>query len=63
MSGIENNKSETLKKTENVENKKITRDELKRFEKWADASDEVLDAIRDFMYQFALITIKSRSYG
>ncbi len=62
MSGIENYNSETLKKTKNVDNKKITREELRRFEKWANASDEVLDSLTDFIYQFALIILKSKSY-
>ena len=62
MSGNEKYNSETLKKTKNVENKKITREELRRFENWANASDEVLDSLRDFIYQFALIILKSKSY-
>jgi hypothetical protein len=62
MSGNENYNSETLKKTKNVDNKKITREELRRFEKWSNASDEALDSLRDFIYQFALITLKSKSY-
>ncbi len=38
---------------------KITREELKKFEKFKNHSETELDAIRDTMYQFALILLKT----
>jgi hypothetical protein len=41
---------------------KITREELKKFEKFKNHSETELDAIRDYMYQFALILLKTKRY-
>jgi hypothetical protein len=41
---------------------KITREELKKFEKFKNHSETELDAIRDNMYQFALILLKTKRY-
>jgi hypothetical protein len=41
---------------------KITREELKKFEKFKNHSETELDAIRDTMYQFALILLKTKHY-
>lgn len=41
---------------------KITREELKKFEKFKNYSETDLDAIRDTMYQFALIILKTKRY-
>lgn len=41
---------------------KITRKELKKFEKFKNYSETDLDAIRDTMYQFALILLKTKRY-
>ena len=41
---------------------KITREELKKFEKFKNYSETDLDAIRDTMYQFALILLKTKRY-
>ena len=41
---------------------KITREELKKFEKFKNYSETELDAIRDALYQYALILLKLRSY-
>ena len=42
---------------------KITREELKNFEKFKNHSETELDAIRDTLYQFALILLKTKRYG
>lgn len=39
---------------------KITREELKKFEKFKNHSESELDAIRDTLYQFALILLKTK---
>ena len=44
------------------QNFKITRKELKKFEKFKSYSETDLDAIRDTMYQFALILLKTKRY-
>ena len=41
---------------------KITREELKKFDKFKNYSETDLDAIRDTMYQFALILLKIKRY-
>jgi hypothetical protein len=41
---------------------KITREELKKFEKFKNHSETELDAIRDTMYQFALILLKTKHH-
>jgi hypothetical protein len=41
---------------------KITREELKKFEKFKNHSETELDAIRDNMYQFALILLKTNHH-
>lgn len=41
---------------------KITREELKKFDKFKNYSETDLDAIRDAMYQFALILLKTKRY-
>lgn len=41
---------------------KITREELKKFEKFKNYSETDLDAIRNTMYQFALILLKTKRY-
>lgn len=41
---------------------KITREELKKFDKFKNYSETDLDAIRDTMYQFALILLKTKLY-
>ena len=41
---------------------KITREELKKFDKFKNHSETELDAIRDTMYQFALILLKRKHY-
>ena len=41
---------------------KITREELKKFEKFKNHSETELDAIRDNMYQFALILLKTKRH-
>jgi hypothetical protein len=41
---------------------KITREELKKFEKFKNHSETELDAIRDTMYQFALILLKTKRH-
>jgi hypothetical protein len=41
---------------------KITREELKKFEKFKNYSETDLDAIRDTVYQFALILLKTKRY-
>jgi hypothetical protein len=41
---------------------KITREELKKFEKFKNHSETELDAIRDIMYQFALILLKTKRH-
>lgn len=41
---------------------KITREELKKFEKFRNYSDKELDAIRDTLYQFALILLKAKHH-
>lgn len=41
---------------------KITREELKKFEKFKNNSETELDAIRDTMYQFALILLKTKRH-
>ncbi len=53
-----------LKTKENVKQKifdnKITREELKRFEKWETASDEVLDSIIELMYNYSLLLLNCK---
>jgi hypothetical protein len=55
-----------LKQQENVKQKttdyKITREELKKFEKFKNYSETELDAMRDTMYQYALILLKTKRY-
>jgi hypothetical protein len=41
---------------------KITREELKKFEKFKNHSENELDAIRDTLYQYALILLKTKRY-
>ena len=41
---------------------KITREELKKFDKFKNYSETDLDGIRDTMYQFALILLKTKRY-
>jgi hypothetical protein len=41
---------------------KITREEIKKFEKFKKHSETELDAIRDTIYQFALILLKTKRY-
>jgi len=41
---------------------KITREELKKFEKFKNHSETELDAIRDTMYQYSLILLKTKRY-
>lgn len=41
---------------------KITREELKKFDKFKNYSETDLDAIRDTMYQFALILLNTKRY-
>lgn len=41
---------------------KITREELKKFDKFKNLSKTELDAIRDTMYQFALILLNTKRY-
>ena len=41
---------------------KITREELKKFDKFKNHSETELDAIRDTMYQFALILLKTKHH-
>ena len=41
---------------------KITREELKKFDKFKNYSETDLDVIRDTMYQFALILLKTNRY-
>lgn len=41
---------------------KITREELKKFDKFKNYSETDLDAIRDAIYQFALILLKTKRY-
>ena len=41
---------------------KITREELKKFDKFKNYSETDLDARRDTMYQFALILLKTKRY-
>ena len=41
---------------------KITREELKKFEKFKNHSKTELDAIRDTIYQYALILLKTKRY-
>jgi hypothetical protein len=41
---------------------KITREELKKFDKFKNYSETELDAIRDTMYQYALILLKTKCY-
>ena len=41
---------------------KITREELKKFEKFKNHSETELDAIRYTMYQFALILLKTKRH-
>ena len=41
---------------------KITREELLKFEKFKKYSISELDAIRDTLYQFALILLNRKSY-
>ncbi len=55
-----------LKQQQNVKQQrqdyKITREELKKFDKFKNYSETDLDAIRDTMYQFALILLKTKRY-
>lgn len=55
-----------LNQQENVKQEKkefkITREELKKFEKFKNHSEPELDAIRDTLYQFALILLKTKHY-
>ena len=55
-----------LTQQQNVKQKnkdyKITREELKRFEKFKNHSEDELDDIRNTMYQFALILLKTKRY-
>ena len=41
---------------------KITREELKKFEKFKNYSETELDAIRDNLYQYALILLNTKRY-
>jgi hypothetical protein len=41
---------------------KITREELKKFEKFKNHSETELNAIRDSLYQYALILLKIKRY-
>jgi hypothetical protein len=41
---------------------KITREELKKFDKFKNYSETEIDAIRDTIYQYALILIKTKRY-
>ena len=41
---------------------KITREELKKFEKFKNHSENELDVIRDTLYQYALILLKIKRY-
>jgi hypothetical protein len=41
---------------------KITREELKTFEKFKNHSENELDVIRDTLYQYALILLKIKRY-
>jgi len=55
-----------LTQQQNVKQKnkdyKITREELKRFEKFKNHSESELDDIRNTMYQFALILLKTKRH-
>ena len=41
---------------------KITREELKKFEKFKNHSETELNAIRESLYQYALILLKIKRY-
>jgi len=54
------NQKENVKQT--ITEQKITKEELKQFEKFRNHSDSELDAIRETMYQFALILLKIKKH-
>lgn len=54
------NQQQNVKKEK--QDQKITREELRKFEKFKDHSETKLDAIRDTMYQYALILLKTKRY-
>lgn len=55
-----------LNQQQNVKQKnvdyKITREEVRKFDKWVTASDEELDSIRELIYKYSLILLKCKKY-
>jgi hypothetical protein len=41
---------------------RITKEELKKFDMFKNHSEKELDAVRDNLYQFALILLKTKCY-